>query len=337
MKKKEAGNENLEAIAFLRELNSITHKEYPGTLMMAEESTSWPQVTRPTWLGGLGFSMKWSMGWMHDTLEYISKEPIYRFYHHQNLTFGLLYAFSENFILPFSHDEVVHGKRSLLDKMPGDSWQRFANLRLLYTCMWTYPGKKLLFMGGEFAHGREWNYAESLDWDLLNLEVHAGIQTLIKDLNQLYQQLPALHYYEFEAQGFAWVDCHDAAQSVISYIRRCDDEDVLIVLNFTPIPREHYRIGVAHAGLYQEIFNSDSRYYGGSDIGNVEVMADNMEWMGQPYSLNLALPPLAGIILKLKNAPPETKKPVETTVASETDKLPETEAAGKTILMKNEK
>jgi 1,4-alpha-glucan branching enzyme len=324
------GNENLEAIAFLRELNAITHKEFPGTLMMAEESTSWPQVTRPTWLGGLGFSMKWNMGWMHDTLEYTSKEPIHRFYHHQNLTFGMLYAFSENFLLPFSHDEVVHGKRSLLDKMPGDSWQRFANLRLLYTYMWTYPGKKLLFMGGEFAHGREWDHANSLDWDLLELDVHTGIQTLVKDLNHLYQQTPALHYYEFEPRGFAWIDCHDAAQSVVSYTRRNDDEDVLVILNFTPIPRHDYRIGVTHAGVYREVFNSDSHYYGGSDVGNFEVTTEETGWMGQPYSMNLTLPPLAGIILQLQAATPadmaetatvaETEKPIETAKATVTPK-----------------
>ena len=328
------GNENLEAIAFLRELNTVTHQEYPGTLMMAEESTSWPQVTRPTWLGGLGFSMKWNMGWMHDSLEYLSKEPVYRFYHHQYLTFGMLYAFSENFILPFSHDEVVHGKQSLLDKMPGDSWQRFANLRLLYAYMWTYPGKKLLFMGDEFAQGREWDHAESLKWDLLNLEVHAGVQTLVKDLNHLFQELPALHHYDFDAQGFAWIDCHDAAQSVISYERRCDDEKVLVILNFTPVPRHDYRIGVIQAGVYREIFNSDSQYYGGSDVGNYEVRAEKIEWMGQPYSLNLTLPPLAGILLKLK-APVEPVETVKTVEQAQTDKLekvdkPATEVAVKT-------
>jgi 1,4-alpha-glucan branching enzyme len=325
------GNENLDAIAFLRELNTVTLKEHPGTLMIAEESTSWPQVTRPTWLGGLGFSMKWNMGWMHDTLEYISKEPIHRFYHHQHLTFGMLYAFSENFILPFSHDEVVHGKHSLLDKMPGDNWQRFATLRLLYTYMWTYPGKKLLFMGDEFAHGREWNCAESLDWHLLNLDVHTGIQTLLKDLNQLYQQLPALHYYDFEARGFAWIDCHDAAQSIISYVRLSDEEEVIIILNFTPVPRYDYRIGVTKSGLYQEIFNSDSHYYGGSDVGNVLVMSEKIEWMGQPYSLNLTLPPLAGILLKLKEVtppstiePPEADTPAKTKIQTETRDTTET-------------
>ncbi len=293
------GNENLEAIAFLRELNAVTHAEHPGTFIIAEESTSWPQVTRPTWLGGLGFSMKWNMGWMHDTLEYMSKDPIYRFHHHQHLTFGMLYAFTENFLLPFSHDEVVHGKRSLLDRMPGDCWQRFANLRLLYTYMWTYPGKKLLFMGGEFAQGREWNFESSLEWDLLNLPAHTGIQTLIGDLNRLYQSIPALHRYEFEAKGFAWIDCHDAAQSVISYMRHGEEnEEVTVILNFTPVPRHDYRIGVSAPGYYQEAFNSDAHYYGGSNVGNLPMEAEKVAWMGKEYSLNLTLPPLGGIILQ---------------------------------------
>jgi 1,4-alpha-glucan branching enzyme len=293
------GNENLEAIAFLRELNAISHKEHPGTLIIAEESTSWPQVTRPTWLGGLGFSMKWNMGWMHDTLEYITKEPIHRFYHHQNLTFGMLYAFTENFVLPFSHDEVVHGKRSMIDKMPGDAWQRFANLRVLYTYMWTYPGKKLLFMGNEFGHGREWNSAESLEWDLLNREVHTGIQTLVKDLNELYHHTPALYLHEFEGKGFSWIDCHDSAQSVISYVRQGEgDDQVLVMLNFTPVPRHAYRIGVDYPGSYKEIFNSDAHFYGGTDVGNLALETENMAWMGKEYSLNLTVPPLGGIILQ---------------------------------------
>ncbi len=293
------GNENLEAIAFLRELNAVTHAEHPGTLIIAEESTSWPQVTRPTWLGGLGFSMKWNMGWMHDSLEYISKEPIHRFYHHQHLTFGMLYAFTENFVLPFSHDEVVHGKRSMIDKMPGDGWQKFANLRVLYTYMWTYPGKKLLFMGSEFAHGREWNCAESLEWELLDREVHLGIQTLVKDLNHLYRNTAALYQYEFESKSFSWIDCHDAAQSVISYVRHGEGEnEVLVLLNFTPVPRYGYRIGVNYPGHYKEIFNSDSRFYGGTDVGNLDLPAERLPWMGKEYSLNLTVPPLAGIILQ---------------------------------------
>lgn len=293
------GNENLEAIAFLRELNAITHAEHPGTLIIAEESTSWPQVTRPTWLGGLGFSMKWNMGWMHDTLQYISKEPIHRFYHHQHLTFGMLYAFTENFVLPFSHDEVVHGKRSMIDKMPGDSWQRFANLRLLYTYMWTYPGKKLLFMGNEFAHGREWNSAENLEWELLERPVHTGIQSLVRDLNHLYCQHPALHQCDFEHKGFSWIDCHDAAQSIISYTRHGnEDDEVLVILNFTPVPRHDYRIGVNYVGSYHEILNSDSQYYGGSNVGNFKVETETLPWMGKECSLSITLPPLGGVILQ---------------------------------------
>jgi 1,4-alpha-glucan branching enzyme len=299
---KYGGNENLEAIDFLRELNKITHAEHPGTLMIAEESTSWPQVTRPTWVGGLGFSMKWNMGWMHDTLVYMSKDPVYRQYHHDHLTFGMLYAFTENFVLPFSHDEVVHGKQSMLDKMPGDAWQKFANLRLLYTYMWTYPGKKLLFMGCEFAQGLEWNSEQSLSWELLDIDLHAGMQTLIGDLNRLYRDLSILHYYDFEPRGFSWIDCHDAAQSVISYIRHHENEEVLIILNFTPVPRQNYRIGVTQTGVYKEIFNSDSQYYGGSNVGNGEVPTDTVSWMGQPYSINLTLPPLAGIVLQRQSS-----------------------------------
>lgn len=293
-------NENLEAIAFLRELNSVTHSEYAGTLMIAEESTSWAQVTRPTWYGGLGFSMKWNMGWMHDTLSYMQKDPIYRSYHHDLLTFGLLYAFTENFVAPFSHDEVVHGKRSLLDKMAGDSWQRFANLRLLYTYLWTYPAKKLLFMGCEFAQGREWSEARELDWELTEIPAHSGIQTLVRDLNQLYCQKTALHHTDFGGQGFAWIDCHDAHQSVLAYLRRSAESFVLVLLNFTPTPRYHYRIGVPCAGHYQEIFNSDSMYYGGSNLGNSVVHSDAVAWMGQAHSISLTLPPLAGIVLECR-------------------------------------
>jgi len=303
---KYGGRENLEAIDFLRELNTITHSEFPGTLTMAEESTSWPQVTRPTYVGGLGFSMKWNMGWMHDTLLYMSKDPVHRRYHHDHLTFGMLYAFTENFVLPFSHDEVVHGKCSMIDKMPGDAWQKFANLRLLYTYMWTYPGKKLLFMGDEFAHGIEWNCATPLSWELLERDIHIGIHTVVKDLNQLYQQYRPLHHHDFEGKGFSWIDCHDADQSVISYVRHYindetkDYEEVLILLNFTPIPRHNYHIGVAHSGVYREIFNSDSKYYGGSDVGNGELTAQEPGWMGYPYSLYVTLPPLAGIVLRRK-------------------------------------
>ncbi len=293
------GNENLEAIEFLRQLNQITLGQQPGTLMIAEESTAWPQVTRPTWLGGLGFSMKWNMGWMHDTLVYMSKDPIHRHYQHDQLTFGLLYAFTENFVLPFSHDEVVHGKRSMLDKMPGDDWQRFANLRLLYTYMFTYPGKKLLFMGNEFAHGHEWDHEHPLDWHLLDYPDHRGIHRLIGDLNHLYREEGALHRFDFEPRGFQWIDCHDASQSVLSYLRLSEDELVVVALNFTPVVREGYRLGVPRPGAYREIHNSDSEYYGGSNVGNGSgVEAEAVPWMGQPYSIRLTLPPLAAIVLK---------------------------------------
>ncbi|MGD8926372.1 MAG: 1,4-alpha-glucan branching protein GlgB, partial [Thioalkalispiraceae bacterium] len=231
------GNENLEAIHFLRELNTVTHREHPGTVVMAEESTAWPQVTRPVDIGGLGFSMKWNMGWMHDTLEYISHQPVHRTYHHDQLTFGLLYLFTENFILPFSHDEVVHGKSSMLHKMPGDEWQQFANLRLLYTYMFTYPGKKLLFMGCEFGQGDEWNFNQSLDWYVLDYSLHQGIKKLVTDLNRIYRDKPALHHFDFDHQGFEWIDCHDSQQSVISYIRKSGDRFVIVILNFTPVPR----------------------------------------------------------------------------------------------------
>lgn len=293
------GNENLEAISFLRELNTVTHREVPGTLIMAEESTAWPQVTRPVELGGLGFSMKWNMGWMHDILQYFSQEPIHRRYHHDKLTFGLLYLFTENFILPFSHDEVVHGKSSLLYKMPGDEWQKFANLRLLYTLMYTYPGKKLLFMGCEFGQGPEWDARSQLEWYVLEYAVHQGLQKLVGDLNGLYRREPALHCYDFDYQGFEWIDCHDSLQSIISFIRKSDDRFVIVVLNFTPVPRYDYRIGVPQAGRYREIHNSDSEFYAGGNVGNLgELQTTGSSWMGRPDSLSLTLPPLAGIVLE---------------------------------------
>jgi len=293
------GNENIEAIEFFRELNTVTHAEHPGTMVIAEESTSWPQVTRPTNIGGLGFSMKWNMGWMHDTLEYMSQDPVYRHYHHSQLTFGLLYAFSENFVLPFSHDEVVHGKSSLLNKMPGDEWQRFANLRLLYTYMFTYPGKKLLFMGCEFAQSAEWNNDKSLDWQLLQYPLHQGIKTLLGDLNRLYRSKTALHKYDFEPRGFEWIDCNDTDQSVLSYLRRSDDETLIVILNFTPVPRKNYRIGVPEAGLYREILNSDSEFYAGSNVSNgINIPSQAISWMNRPCSLTLTLPPLGAIVLK---------------------------------------
>ncbi len=295
------GRENLEAIQFIRQLNEVTHEKHPGSLIMAEESTSWPMVSRPIYLGGLGYSMKWNMGWMNDTLDYFSKDSIHRHYHHDLLTFSLLYAFTENFILPFSHDEVVHGKGSMLYKMPGDEWQRFANLRLLYCYMFTHPGKKLLFMGCEFGQGREWNEAEELDWYVLDYPLHQGVKNIVGDLNKLYCSTPALHRHDFEGQGFEWIDCHDASQSVLTYMRRDGDDTVVIVLNFTPIPRHNYRIGVPSEGGYEETLNSDSEYYGGSNIGNSQyIQSQPQKWMNQPHSLELTLPPLASIILRKK-------------------------------------
>ena len=297
------GRENLEAIDFLRELNALTHGEHPGTLTIAEESTAWPQVTRPTWVGGLGFSIKWNMGWMHDTLNYMSHEPVYRQYHHDQLTFGLMYAFSENFLLPFSHDEVVHGKYSLLGKMPGDEWQRFANLRLLYTYLFTYPGAKLLFMGCELAEPGEWRHQGQLSWELLERAPHRGVQQLVGDLNRLYRAEPSLHRNSFDAAGFEWIDCHDSTQSVLSYLRWDGADFHIVILNFTPVVRTDYRIGVPRAGRYREVFNSDSRFYGGSDVGNgPEIDSQRVFWMRRRDSVSLTLPPLGALVLKLSGA-----------------------------------
>ena len=293
------GRENLEAIEFLRALNIMVHDAFPGALTLAEESTSWPMVSRPVYLGGLGFSMKWNMGWMNDTLTYIRHDPVHRKHHHEKLTFGQLYAYTENFMLPFSHDEVVHGKGSLIGKMPGDAWQQFANLRLLFTYQMTTPGKKLNFMGNEFAQGREWDSGWELDWSLLQSHWHDSVQKLVRDINHLYRDTPALHQLDFSANGFAWIDCHDAEQSVLSYIRYASDGSyVIVVLNFTPVLRTNYRIGVPQTGSYSEIFNSDSTYYGGSNAGNgAGLLADAAAWMGYPASLTLTVPPLAGVIL----------------------------------------
>ena len=265
------GNENLAAVAFLKRLNEEIYGDGTGAVTIAEESTAWPMVSRPTYLGGLGFGFKWNMGWMHDTLHYIGKEPVHRAYHHDNLTFGLLYAFTENFVLPLSHDEVVHGKGSLIRRMPGDDWQRFANLRGYFGFMFAHPGKKLLFMGGEFAQWDEWNHAGSLDWHLLQYAPHLGIQRLIADLNRVYRETPALHDVDFEPKGFQWVDAGDRDQSVISFLRRDRDggDIVLAVSNFTPVVRESYRIGVPEPGLYREVINTDAEDYGGSGVGNL--------------------------------------------------------------------
>jgi len=295
------GNENLEAIAFLKRTNELVYERHPGAVTTAEESTAWPAVSRPTYLGGLGFGYKWNMGWMHDTLDYISSDPIHRRYHHGKLTFGLLYAFSENFILPISHDEVVHGKGSLLGKMPGDRWQRFANLRAYLAFMWTHPGKKLLFMGGEFGQEREWNHDAGLDWDLLDQHEHKGVQSLVRDLNALYRRIPALHVLDCEPEGFEWIEANDSDNSVLAYLRkdRAEDRPVVVVCNFTPIPRAGYRVGVSLPGFYGEVLNTDAGLYGGSDVGNAGgVAAEEVPWHGRPYSLRLSLPPLGVLILE---------------------------------------
>ncbi|WP_347888021.1 1,4-alpha-glucan branching protein GlgB [Nitrosomonas europaea] len=294
------GHENLEAIEFLRALNTMVHGEFPGALTFAEESTSWPAVSRPAYLGGLGFSMKWNMGWMNDTLSYMQHDPVHRRYHHNELTFNQLYAYTENFVLPLSHDEVVHGKKSMLDKMPGDGWQKFANLRLLFTYQMTCPGKKINFMGNELGQGHEWRVGHELDWYLLERDPHRGIQALTRDLNHLYLNTPALHELDFFAEGFSWIDCHDVEQSVISYQRRARDGSfVLVVLNFTPILRTGYRVGIPGSSAYQEVFNSDSIYYDGSNAGNAgKISPTGQPWSGQPDSIIITLPPLAGVILK---------------------------------------
>jgi 1,4-alpha-glucan branching enzyme len=293
------GRENLEAIEFLRELNHVVHERHPGALVIAEESTAWPLVTRPTYVGGLGFSMKWNLGWMHDTLDYFRLDPLYRKHHHDRLTFSQLYAYSENFVLPLSHDEVVHGKGSLLGKMRGDDWQRFANLRLLYCYQWTHPGKKLLFMGQEFAQSTEWNHDAGPDWSAADSPQNAGVRRLVGDLNRLYRQEPALHRHDFEPEGFAWIDCHDHLQSTLSFIRRAGGDFVVVALNFTSVIREGFRIGVPADGVYRELLNSDSSSYGGSNVGNAgAVRASSEAWHGYPYSLQLTLPPLAAVILR---------------------------------------
>ena len=295
------GNENLEAIDFLRRMNETAYGVAPGVITVAEESTAWPGVSHPTYTGGLGFGFKWNMGWMHDTLRYISKEPIHRRHHHHDLTFGLSYAFSENFVLPLSHDEVVHGKGSLLGKMAGDRWQRFANLRAYFGFMWGHPGKKLLFMGGEFAQEREWNHDTSLDWHLLDDPYHLGVQALIRDLNRIYKALPALHERDAEPSGFQWLVADDADNSVIAFARRGEDEGdaVIVISNFTPVPRGDYRIGVPLPGFYREALNTDAATYGGSNLGNLGgVEAVPRQSHGQPYSLRLMLPPLATVILE---------------------------------------
>jgi 1,4-alpha-glucan branching enzyme len=295
------GNENLDAIELIRRINEEIYASPGGVATVAEESTAWPMVSRPAYVGGLGFGYKWNMGWMNDTLRYISKDPIHRKYHHGDLSFGLLYAFDENFILPISHDEVVHGKGSLLGKMPGDRWQKFANLRAYLAFMFTHPGKKLLFMGTEFAQEREWNYDASLDWHLLADPMHRSVQTLVRDLNRLYRSLPALHSLDCESGGFSWIDCTDHESGVVSYLRHAPapGDFVVVVCNFTPVVRERYCVGTPRGGFYSELLNTDSSHYGGSNVGNSGgVMAQARPTHGMPYCLELHLPPLATLILR---------------------------------------
>lgn len=293
------GRENLEAMAFLKDTNERVGEYYPKATTHAEESTAFPDVSKPTFAGGLGFHFKWNMGWMHDTLEFMSKEPVYRRYHHHQMTFGMVYAYSENFVLPLSHDEVVYGKGSLLGKMPGDQWQKFANLRAYFGFMWTHPGKKLIFMGGEFAQAGEWNHDRSLDWHLLESPEHSGMQRLVRDLNTMYREIPALHQLDCDPAGFEWVDTSNVEQSVIAFLRKDrDGRPVLIVSNFTPMPRHDYRIGVPSGGKWVERLNTDAEIYGGSNVGNLGGKeAEEHSVHGRPYSVSLTLPPLATIVL----------------------------------------
>jgi 1,4-alpha-glucan branching enzyme len=295
------GRENLDAIDFLRQLNLLTHGEHPGSITVAEESTAFPSVSRPTYLGGLGFTYKWNMGWMNDILEYVGQDPIYRRYHHQHLTFSLLYAFTENFILPFSHDEVVHGKGSMFAKIPGDDWQKAATLRALFGFMYSHPGKKLMFMGCEFGQGVEWNYDQSLDWHLLQYPLHSGLRKYVQDLNRVYTSAPPLYECDFDSHGFQWIDCNDSDNSVVSFVRRASDsaDFVVAILNFTPVPRHGYTVGVPRAGSYTELVNSDADLYGGSNVGNGGVVfTEPVAAHGHADSLRLTLPPLGFLLLK---------------------------------------
>jgi 1,4-alpha-glucan branching enzyme len=294
------GRENLEAMNFLRHLNEAVYRDHPATQTIAEESTAWPMVTRPTSVGGLGFGMKWNMGWMHDSLDYFRLDPVHRKYHHNEVTFSIWYAFSENFVLPLSHDEVVYGKGSLLRRMPGDDWQRFANLRLLCGYMWTHPGKKLLFMGGEFGQWSEWNHESSLEWHLLDQPLHRGLSQWIADLNRTLRDSAALHTLDFDAAGFQWVDASDAEHSVLTYLRRSNsDEYLLVACNFTPVPRHNYRVGVPVAGRWREVLNSDAPIYGGSGVGNLGgVDTVPMPSHGRYQSLVITLPPLAMLVFE---------------------------------------
>jgi 1,4-alpha-glucan branching enzyme len=295
------GHENLDAVDFLKQLNLAVYRDHPDTQTIAEESTAWPMVSRPTYLGGLGFGLKWNMGWMHDTLAYMQQDPIFRKFRQNQLTFSIWYAFTENFLLPLSHDEVVHGKGSLIGKMPGDEWQQFANLRLLLGYMWTHPGKKLLFMGGEFGQRREWQHDESLEWHVLQHPRHTGVQQWMRDLNRVYRELPALYQVDFSTEGFEWVDCNDADNSTIAFLRKDrSGNPALVICNFTPVPRDNYQLGVPRGGRWRERLNSDAQNYGGSGIGNFgAVDASPLPSHGKFHSLNLRLPPLSMLVLTL--------------------------------------
>jgi 1,4-alpha-glucan branching enzyme len=299
------GKEDLEAIEFLKQLNIAVGREYPDTQTIAEESTAWPSVSRPVFAGGLGFNMKWNMGWMHDTLDFAKHDPIHRRYHHNALTFSLWYAFSENFVLPLSHDEVVYGKRALISKMPGDRWQQFANLRLLLGWMWAHPGKKLLFMGGEFGQWREWNHDTALDWHLTDEPDHRGMQRWVADLNALYRREPAMHQRDFSAEGFEWIDANDNDNSVLTFLRRGEGgRPMLVACNFTPVPRVGYRVGVPVCGAWHEVLNSDAPHYGGSGMGNLgRVTSEPTPWHGREHSVALTLPPLGAVMFMPEEAP----------------------------------
>jgi 1,4-alpha-glucan branching enzyme len=295
------GRENLEAVRFLRRLNEEVYKSFPDVQTIAEESTAWPMVSRPTYVGGLGFGMKWDMGWMNDTLDFMSHDPVHRKYHHNKLTFRMIYAFSENFVLPLSHDEVVHGKGSLLSKMPGDEWRKFANLRLLFSYMYAQPGKKLLFMGGEFGQWNEWYHEKGLDWDLVNNYLNTGLKTLVKDLNFVYRREPALYKKDFESSGFEWIDCNDSQQSTLVLLREGDskDDSIVVACNFTPVPRFEYRLGVPGGENWREILNSDAGEYGGSGLGNLGFAETaDIPFHGRPFSIKVTLPPLAAVFFK---------------------------------------
>jgi 1,4-alpha-glucan branching enzyme len=300
------GREDMDAISFLKELNEVVHGRVPGVISAAEESTAWPGVSRPTYVGGLGFGFKWNMGWMHDTLEYFSKDPVYRRYSHHQLTFSLMYAFSENFILPLSHDEVVHGKRSLLEKMPGDRWQKFANLRALYAYMWAHPGKQLLFMGQEFGQEREWSHERSLDWHLLEQADHAGLQSLVRDLNRAYRELPALWERDSDQAGFWWLEPNDADANVVAFARADrSGEPLVCVCNLSPVVRHGYRVGLPRGGVWCERLNTDSTFYGGSDVGNgSRLEAEEVAWHEQSHSAALTLPPLGVLWLVPERSTP---------------------------------